>query len=66
MRDMLAFFVGLDIGVVALDVFSYSVIARSIEVHGDEGNTRSGQTITLRKDRGFGCGLLLFQLFFVG
>src|SRR6267378_1547886 len=60
MRDRLAFFVGIDVGVVALDLFSYSVIARSIEVRSDESNTCSGQTVTLREDRGFGCGLVLF------
>ena len=32
---MLAFFVGVDIRVLALDVFSYSVISRSIEMRGD-------------------------------
>src|SRR5258707_14152904 len=60
MRDRVAFFVGIDVGVVALDLFGYSVIARSIEVCSDESNTCSGQTVTLREDRGFGCGLGLF------
>jgi hypothetical protein len=57
---MLVFFVGVDIGIVALDVFRYSVIARSIEVRSDESNTRSGQAVTLREDRSFGGGLVLF------
>jgi len=59
MRDGLAFFVGIDVGVVALDLFGYSVIARSIEMCSDESNTCSGQTVTLREDRGFGCGSFL-------
>ena len=60
MRDLLAFFIGVDIGVVALDLFGYSVIARSIKVRGDECDVRTGQSITLSKDCGFGCRLLLF------
>ena len=35
MSDMLVFFVGVDIAIVALDVFRYSVIALSIDVRSD-------------------------------
>src|SRR5437879_3347040 len=51
MRDRLAFFVGIGVGVVALDLFGYSVIARSIEVCSDESNTCSGHPSRIERGK---------------
>lgn len=55
--DLLAFFVSVDVGVVALDVFGPSSPDPSNCAATKAGG---GQTVTLCEDRGFGCGLVLF------
>src|ERR1700730_19467 len=66
MCQMLALLVDVLVGVVALNVFSDSFVAGSVEMRCDEGNASRRQVVALRQNHAFGLGLLLQEYFVIG